>query len=339
MKLSDFDYSLPDSSIALFPPKKRGHSKLLCLNKSSGELSDYRYFHLPSLLQPTDTLILNDTRVIKARLITDPPKSRQFLLLEAHAPTYGVHQAQAIFHGSLKVGETFEVSGHSFSVASIDQGIATLTSKLPFLELAELYGHVPLPPYLNRSPIASDTRRYQTVFAHHQGSVAAPTASLNLTKSLLTQIRSKGVSVHFLTLHVGLGTFKPIRTNDLANHHMHQEWYHLPQTTVEAIRLAKSQKTRVVALGTTVTRALEHAAPQILNPNTSNISSQANQFIYPGYQFKIIDALLTNFHAPRSTVLMLTAAFASWPHLQKSYHHALKNNYQFLSYGDSLFIS
>ncbi len=339
MKLSDFDYRLPESHIAQFPPQKRGHSRLLCLNRHSGELSDFRYFHLPRLLKPNDTLILNDTRVIKARIITDPPHSRQFLLLEAHSSKYGIHQTQAIFYGSLKVGETFEVSGHSIRVKSIDQGIATLSSQLPFLKLSSRYGQVPLPPYLHRPAVISDTRRYQTVFAHHQGSVAAPTASLNLTNSLLNQIRSKGVSIHFLTLHVGLGTFKPIRTENLTDHQMHSEWYHIPPKTLEAIRLAKLRHTRVVALGTTVTRALEHAAPEILNSNSVNISSQANQFIYPGYQFKIIDALLTNFHAPRSTVLMLTAAFASWPYLQKAYRHALNNHYQFLSYGDSLFIS
>jgi len=200
---------------------------------------------------------------------------------------------------------------------------------------------VPLPPYMHREADANDRERYQTVFAEHNGSVAAPTASLNMTDELLAELKISGVVVAQLTLHVGLGTFMPIRVDDVTKHKMHQEYFEIPGSTIDAIRLAKKEGRRVMAVGTTVTRTLEYAKEQILGFQASSletISGEADIFIYPGYEFKIVDGLLTNYHAPQSTVLMMAAAFAGWDNLKNAYGHALKANYKFLSYGDSMLI-
>ena len=199
-------------------------------------------------------------------------------------------------------------------------------------ELAEKYGTVPLPPYLHRDAEESDKQRYQTVWAKEMGSAAAPTASLNMTDDLLDRLRQKGVIIKYLTLHVGLGTFLPIRSDNIEEHKMHSEWFHIPEETLEAINVAKSTNHRVVALGTTVARTLEYYG------KTGETTGEDDIFIYPGFDFAVIDALVTNFHAPKSTVLMLASAFAGWDHLKTAYQHAIDEKYNFLSYGDSMFI-
>ncbi|MCA9329132.1 tRNA preQ1(34) S-adenosylmethionine ribosyltransferase-isomerase QueA, partial [Candidatus Saccharibacteria bacterium] len=216
-----------------------------------------------------------------------------------------------------------------------------ISSNKDLWELADKFGQVPLPPYMHRSEETVDRERYQTEFARQKGSVAAPTASLNLTHNLLELLKKKGVEVVTITLHVGLGTFMPIRVDDLTKHKMHQEYFEIPSKTALSIAYAKQKKRRIIAVGTTVTRTLEYASEQITKyslGDSNPITGEADIFIYPGYKFKIIDGLLTNFHAPHSTVLMMASAFAGWDNLSKAYNHALKNNYKFLSYGDSMLI-
>ena len=210
----------------------------------------------------------------------------------------------------------------------LGNGIAEVRSDTPLAELAEKYGTVPLPPYLHRDATEEDKKRYQTVWAKNMGSAAAPTASLNMTEELLKRLKKKGVIIKYLTLHVGLGTFLPMRTDKVEDHHMHSEWFNIPDDTLDAIKTAK----RVVAVGTTVARTLEFYG------KTGKTHGEDDIFIYPGFEFKIVDALLTNFHAPKSTVLMLASAFAGWDNLHNAYNHAVSLEYNFLSYGDSMLI-
>ncbi len=217
-------------------------------------------------------------------------------------------------------------------------GLAKISSKTPLLELAEHAGTVPLPPYMHRTAGKEDIERYQTIFAREPGSVAAPTASLNFTQELESILLKKGVKIAYLTLHVGLGTFLPIRSDDIEQHNMHSEYFEIPEATVTMIQTAKKNKNKVVALGTTVARTLEFTKQPLLHKKPADITGEADIFIYPGYEFKVVDSLLTNFHAPGTTVLMLAAAFAGWDNLKHAYNEAMNENYAFLSYGDSMLI-
>lgn len=336
MRLSDFDYSLPESAIAVRPPEIRGSTRLLVLDKETGAISDSKYAALAEFLEKGDVLVINNTKVIKARLIarTETGAERQLLLLEKHGKQQDVHRMKVIYRRKLKPGMKLTVHEHEVLVEEIlGDGLAIIRSEGDLLDLADKYGNVPLPPYMHREADKNDVERYQTVFAHETGSVAAPTASLNLTSEVLDTLHVKGVVIAELTLHVGLGTFMPIRTDDITEHKMHQEYFHIPLSTIDAIRNAK----RVVAVGTTVTRTLEYAAEQIQDA-TDDISGEADIFIYPGYEFKVVNAMVTNFHAPHSTVLMMAAAFAGWDNLKSAYQHALNEDYKFLSYGDSMLI-
>jgi S-adenosylmethionine:tRNA ribosyltransferase-isomerase len=335
MRLSDFDYQLPDERIAQFPPEIRGQTRLLVLDKQTGVLEHRRYLDLADYLLAGDVVVLNNTKVIKARLIVTNAKGqpRELLLIESHGQQ-DPHKRQAIYRGKLQKSEVLKVSTTEIKVEEVlDGGLAEISSPANLLELANKYGNVPLPPYMKRQATKEDQKRYQTVFAKAAGSVAAPTASLNFTPELAKKLQAKGVKIAYLTLHVGLGTFLPIRTDEVEEHTMHSEYFEIPAETVEAIKGAK----RVCAVGTTVARTLEYSADKILK-TTEAISGEADIFMYPGYQFKMVDVLLTNFHAPRSTVLMLTAAFAGWENLQKAYQEALSKDYDFLSYGDSMLI-
>lgn len=341
MHVTDFDYTLPDAAIALQPPTLRGSSRLLLLDRVAGMMADGWYRQLPDHLEAGEVLVLNNTKVIRARLIacTADGASRELLLLERHGQI-DPHRLLVLYRRSLHAGQQLRVGDAMVTVETLHgNGTATIVSKQNVIELAEQHGTVPLPPYMRREATEADIERYQTVFAQETGSVAAPTASLNLTKAILDDIRAKGVHVVELTLHVGLGTFLPIRSDDLTDHVMHSEYFSIPIQTIQAIRQAKQAGKRVVAVGTTVTRTLEYCASQLLATTPpSELQGEANIFIYPGYAFKVVDALLTNFHAPRSTVLMMAAAFAGWPKLKAAYEHAIKNNYKLLSYGDSMLI-
>lgn len=340
MHINDFDYNLPENLIAQFPPKTRGQSRLLVLNRKLRSVEHRDYADLVNYLNPGDVVILNDTKVIKARLaaINQKNQTKELLLLENHHakdPTKWL----ALHRGKVHINETLYVSGTPLTItAKYEGGIVEVSSPANLLELAARAGSVPLPPYMNRSATKNDNERYQTVFAKKPGSVAAPTASLNITAELEEKLIKKGVVVDYLTLHVGLGTFMPIRTNQIKEHRMHSEYFNIPASTIKAIIEARKSNSRIVAIGTTVARTIEFAAGEILSGAHTQISGEADIFIYPGYEFKLVDVLLTNFHAPRTTVLMLAAAFADWENLETAYKIAVEEKYSFLSYGDSMLI-
>ncbi len=341
MQLSDFSYSIPDELIAAHPPKVRGTSRLLVLHRDSGTIEDRFYPDITDYLQRGDVLVINDTKVLKARIITQKPSggTRELVLVEKHGEHDDWHRHKVIYRRKLTAGDTLHVGDHTLTVEEIlGDGLAIIRSDTDLLEIADTYGSVPLPPYMNRDSTDEDIERYQTVFAREMGSVAAPTASLNMTNQTLKALQEKGVVVAYATLHVGLGTFLPIRVDDVTKHHMHQEYFDIPKETVAAIQAAKQRGNRVVALGTTITRTLEYAHAAVLDQPPARITGEADIFIYPGYEFKTIDGLITNFHMPESTVLMLTAAFAGWDKLKPAYEHAVNEKYHFFSYGDSMLI-
>ncbi|MDR2336576.1 MAG: tRNA preQ1(34) S-adenosylmethionine ribosyltransferase-isomerase QueA [Candidatus Nomurabacteria bacterium] len=377
MKVSDYSYDLPENLIADFPATERGGSRLLVLERALGTILDKKYVDVVDFLRSGDVMVLNDTKVIKSRLRVIKPNGveREIVILEKHGnDDNDWHRHKVMYRGSLKAGDKLRVCANftddltetstinSAVFTSKDEliveqvlgdGLAVVKSRDNLLKIAQKFGTVPLPPYMKRQATTADVKRYQTVFAKKQGSAAAPTASLNMTRKLLRKLQEKGVIVKYLTLHVGLGTFLPIRTDLVEEHKIHSEYFEIPTDTVSAINLAKHEKRRVVAVGTTVARTLEHCH-QELGVHSSNpphfaekvkknsappsITGEANIFIYPSYDFKIVDILLTNFHAPKSTVLMLTAAFANWENLRRAYAHAVANQYRFLSYGDSMLI-
>ena len=355
MLVSDFNYDLPDERIAKYPPEVRGATRLLVLHKDTGALEDSKYAELDKYLNPGDVLVLNDTRVMRSRVYGTLPdgRSRELVVLEKH----GDEPQRVMYRGKLHEGDKVAVENDFIIITHIlGGGIAEVESTRPLSDIAEDYGTVPLPPYLHRDAEDADKKRYQTVWAKNMGSAAAPTASLNMTEDLLDRLRAKGVIIKYLTLHVGLGTFLPIRTDTVEDHKMHSEWYNIPDDTISAIKDAHAwtgdgawgvpasarvgenaaagpaSRPRVIAVGTTVARTLEYYA------KTGKTCGEDDIFIYPGFKFQIVDALVTNFHAPKSTVLMLASAFAGWDHLKTAYDYAVQHNYNFLSYGDSMLI-
>ena len=339
MLVSDYNYNLPEENIAIRPPKVRGTTRLLVLNRQTGNITDSKYANLDSFLEPGDLLVLNDTRVMRSRVFTELPddRPRELVVLEKHDGEID----HVMYRGKLHAGDQLTVKNVADDSKTDDiitikeilgNGTATVTANRELTDIVADYGNVPLPPYLHRDADKNDIERYQTVWAKELGSAAAPTASLNMTKELIKKLQAKGVQIKYLTLHVGLGTFLPIRSDKVEEHHMHSEWFHIPNDTIKAVEAAKASGHRVVAVGTTVTRTLEFWA------KTGKTFGEDDIFIYPGFKFQAIDALVTNFHAPKSTVLMLTAAFAGWDHLKPAYEHAIDNNYKLLSYGDSMLI-
>lgn len=339
MLVSDFNYNLPEENIAVRPPKVRGTTRLLVLNRKNGQITDSKYADLADFLEPGDLIVLNDTRVMRSRVFTELPdgRPRELVVLEKHDGEID----HVMYRGKLHEGDQLIVKNIADNSKTPDiitikeilgNGTATVTANRKLTDIVADYGNVPLPPYLHRDADKDDIKRYQTVWAKELGSAAAPTASLNMTKELMQKLANKGIQIQYLTLHVGLGTFLPIRSDNVEDHHMHSEWFHIPAETVKAIEATKAAGHRVIAVGTTVTRTLEFWA------KTGKTEGEDNIFIYPGFKFKVIDALVTNFHAPKSTVLMLTAAFADWKNLKPAYEHAVSNGYKLLSYGDSMFI-
>lgn len=331
MLVSDYTYELPEERIAKFPPKVRGTTRLCVLNRETGEITDSYYRNLDEFLNPGDVIILNDTRVMQSRIFThlEDGRERELVVLEKH----GDEPQRVMYRGKLHDNDKLYVENEVIIVTKIlGNGIAEVESATLLADLAEKYGTVPLPPYLHRDATEEDKKRYQTVWAKNMGSAAAPTASLNMTEELLGKLNKKGVIIKYLTLHVGLGTFLPIRSDKIEEHKMHSEWFNIPEDTINAIKQAKSENHRVIALGTTVARTLEYYG------KTGKTNGEDDIFIYPGFKFTMIDALLTNYHAPKSTVLMLAAAFAGWDYLKNAYEHSIAEKYNFLSYGDSMFI-
>ena len=338
MKTSDFDFDLPPELIAQFPAAERGHSRLLHLDGASGRIDDRQFGELPQFLKPGDLLVFNDTRVIKARLFGVKDSGGKIEVLvervlderhalahirASHAPKPG---AGLLLAGELAATVT-ERQGELFRLH--------FAGAEPLLDLLDRYGSLPLPPYITHAPGEQDETRYQTVYAREPGAVAAPTAGLHFDQGMLARLAAQGVNTAYVTLHVGAGTFQPVRVEDIAGHHMHSEWYTVPPQTVAAIAQARAAGGRVVAVGTTSLRALEAAAA---GGELQAGSGETNIFIFPGYRFRVVERLLTNFHLPKSTLLMLVSAFAGMDNIQRAYRHAVACRYRFFSYGDAMLI-
>ena len=342
MRLTDFDYHLPPELIAQEPAHRRDASRLMTLDRSAGAFGESVFSEIPRLFSPGDLLVLNDTRVIPARLLGKKDSGGKVeLFLVRRTPGAG-----ELWHCLVKASKpprpgttVLFPGGMTARIEGRGEGDSWLAAFAPsdrFSEWLERFGAVPLPPYIRRKPEESDRERYQTVFARSEGAVAAPTAGLHFTPELLDALRLRGVTVANLTLHVGLGTFLPVRSEELSDHRMHREQYCIPAETAELIRKTKQQGGRIVALGTTTTRALEHAARE--GTGVRGGEGEADIFITPGYRFKVVDALITNFHLTRSTLLMLVAAFAGRELLFDAYREAVSRGFRFYSYGDAMFI-
>ena len=335
MRLSDFDYHLPPELIAQHPAAERTASRLLRLDGTTGELQDLRFPDIAGLLEAGDVLVVNDTRVIKARLRGRKDSGGEVEVLVERVLDARRVLAQVRASKPPKAGRRIELGGAQAEVIARRGEFYELAFDRDALAVLEAAGEVPLPPYIGHAPASDDEARYQTVYARSPGAVAAPTAGLHFDDALLERLRAKGVAVAYLTLHVGAGTFQPVRHEELSKHVMHAEWYSIPQATADAIAAAKGRKGRVIAVGTTALRALESAAEGGgVRPGTA----ETQLFIVPGYAFRVVDCLVTNFHLPKSTLLMLVSAFAGVDNIRRAYAHAIAGRYRFFSYGDAMLI-
>ena len=339
MKLSDFHYDLPEELIAQFPPVKRGDSRLLCLDGNTGELSDKHFSAFIDLLQPEDLLVFNNTKVMPARLYGQKNTGGKVEILIERLLSDNQVLAHVRASKSPKPGSSIELDGGiQLEVEGRDEALFVLNSGAQdFLSIMNRVGHIPLPPYITREDEQDDGSRYQTVYAEKTGAVAAPTAGLHFTESMLEQIRAKGVRSAYVTLHVGAGTFQPVRTDDLDEHEMHKEFVELGQDVVDAVKETREQGGRVIAIGTTSVRSLESAAQA--TGKLAVFSGDTQLFIRPGFRFNVVDAMLTNFHLPESTLLMLVSAFSGYENIMRAYRHAVKEHYRFFSYGDAMWLS
>lgn len=338
MRTQDFDFYLPSELIAQYPTEKRSGSRLLYLDGRSGEINDSAFIDLTEWLNPRDLIVFNDTRVIKARLFGQKLTGGAIEVMIERALNDHEALAQVRASRSPKVGAKLLLEGQiEATVLGREDDLFHLKflHEASIYDLLEQYGHLPLPPYITHSAESEDESRYQTVYAKHVGAVAAPTAGLHFDEPMLSSIQAMGVGIAYVTLHVGAGTFQPVKVDDIQAHKMHSEWYHIPEATASLIANTKQNGGRVIAVGTTVLRTLESAAqhgPIVESSNETNI------FITPGYQFKVVDRLLTNFHLPKSTLMMLVSAFAGHHHIMQAYQHAVDQRYRFFSYGDAMLI-
>ena len=335
MRVADFDFDLPAELIAQFPPETRGASRLLHVD-AGGACHNRLFADLPALLHPDDLLVLNDTRVIKARLFGRKDSGGKVELLVERVT--GEHEALAFIRASHapKPGSRILLAdGSTLDVMARQDDLTRLRFSVPVLSVLDKLGRLPLPPYIEHAPTADDEARYQTVYADAPGAVAAPTAGLHFDEAMLARLAAHGVRTARVTLHVGAGTFQPVRVDAIADHTMHSERYTIPQATVEAIADTRTRGGRVVAVGTTSLRALEAASQ---GGELVAGSDETDIFITPGYQFRTVDALITNFHLPKSTLLMLVSAFAGLDAIRAAYAHAIRERYRFFSYGDAMFL-
>lgn len=347
VRAEDFDFDLPRELVAQEPPVRREDARLLVLGRRDGTLADRGIVDLPGLLRPGDLLVVNDTRVLAARLLVRRRSGGRGEVLLTGPTGAGEWDALVRSGGSLRAGEVLllersegsvrlveRLGGGRWRVAPVGEG---------FDELMERGGKMPLPPYIRREDDdprdAADRERYQTVYARRPGAIAAPTAGLHLTPALLDRIRERGAAVAQVTLHVGIGTFRPLTEGDLSRHEMHAERYEIPVDAAAAIRAARGAGGRVVAVGTTSVRALEGAAEVSTDGLPAPGPGATELFITPGFEFRVVDALLTNFHLPRSTLLCLVSAFAGRESIRCAYAHAVAARYRFFSYGDAMFIA
>ncbi|MEN9456792.1 MAG: hypothetical protein RL210_2311 [Pseudomonadota bacterium] len=338
MQLEDFDYDLPDELIAQFPAMARSGSRLLTLDGNSGALADRQFVDLPELVAQADLLVFNNTRVIKARLFGHKSTGGQIEVLVERV--LGEHEVLAHVRASKspKPGTTLMLDG-SWQVEVIgreaDLFVLRFQGETDVLSILEQSGRLPLPPYISHTPDGVDETRYQTVYAEHAGAVAAPTAGLHFDEATLARLAAKGVQTAFVTLHVGAGTFQPVRVSRITEHKMHSELYSVPDETAQKIAACRARGGKVTAVGTTTLRALESAAR---GGQLKSGAGETDIFITPGFHFNVVDRLLTNFHLPKSTLLMLVSAFAGFEHMRAAYVHAVLQRYRFFSYGDAMLI-
>ncbi|RUA06871.1 MAG: tRNA preQ1(34) S-adenosylmethionine ribosyltransferase-isomerase QueA [Gammaproteobacteria bacterium] len=334
MKLSDFDFDLPKALIAQSPPENRTSSRLLIPQLN---IIDTIFSNIGDFIKEGDLLVLNNTKVIPARLFGHKESGGKVEIMIERL----LSDCQAL--AMIKASRAPKVGSHIIlenqvqaTILQKGEGFYTLefaTDSL--LNLLDKVGHIPLPPYIERADNAQDLSRYQTVFAQKEGAVAAPTAGLHFDDALLTSLKNQGVNSAFVTLHVGAGTFQPVKTNEIEDHHMHSEYYELPQQTVDKITKAKANGGRIIAVGTTAVRSLESAAR---HGALKQRQEETDIFIYPGYQFQVVDAMITNFHLPKSSLLMLVSAFIGRERMMEIYQHAIKEKYRFFSYGDAMLL-
>jgi S-adenosylmethionine:tRNA ribosyltransferase-isomerase len=342
MQLNDFDFELPHELIAQRPLDSRSSSRMLHLSRAFQTVAHHHFRALPAMLREGDLLVRNETRVFPARLLGRKQSGGQVeaLLLRRHDPEKNIWRCMTRSSRPLKVGDTLEfpagIGGEVVEVTADGQRLVLFSSHGSFLESLEQVGHVPLPPYIRRDDQPFDKDRYQTVYACNPGSVAAPTAGLHFTEETFADLSERHIEVCGVTLHVGPGTFLPVRSETLGEHKMHAEAYDISLQAAQRINTARAEGRRIVALGTTVTRTLEHAvdANDILQPG----SGETELFIKPGHRFRMVDALVTNFHLPKSTLLVLVSAFAGRELVLRAYREAVEQGYRFFSYGDCMLI-
>lgn len=351
--LSDYDYHLPEDRIAQVPVGRRDQSRLLYLNRQNGALGHHTFADIADLLSPSDVLVVNDTKVIPARLFGRKATGGKVECLildyhdrQGHKDRGGRIECRCLIKASKRLNPQTRVyfeEGLKADVLHFKEGIYTVRFECGgvFDELLDKIGYMPLPPYISRDKtekVACDDRMsYQTVYASQKGAIAAPTAGLHFTRDVLGRLKNRGVLIVAITLHVGYGTFLPVRVNDIRDHQMHSEWYVISEAAAHTINTARASGRRVVAVGTTSVRTLEYAADE--NGRLVPGSNYCDLFICPGYRFRIVDAMVTNFHLPKSTLLMLVSAFAGRENIQNAYQAAIDGNYRFYSYGDAMLIA
>jgi S-adenosylmethionine:tRNA ribosyltransferase-isomerase len=353
--VSDFDFQLPDELIAQQPLADRASSRMLHLDRKSGRIVDCSFRDFPDLLRPDDLVIFNDTRVFPARLygrrlsrdpLTSQSPQGQIEVLLTRQVCQDPNEWECLVRPGRKIGvgerlcfgEADPLEAEVLSRGSFGERRIRFKPVADFFSSLDLLGHMPLPPYIDRQDRPADQERYQTVYARDPGSIAAPTAGLHFTDEILDRIRDHGIETTKVTLHVGLGTFQPIRVDEVEQHKIHRESYSISDESAKAINQALDASRRIVAIGTTTVRTLEHAAQLSGTGRVQSGSSEADIFIYPGYQFRVVGSLLTNFHLPQSTLLMLVCAFAGKEAVLAAYKHAVEQRYRFYSYGDCMFV-
>ena len=342
MQRADFHFELPDELIARYPSEQRSDCRLLCVDGQNGELKHRRFTDLLESLEPGDLLVFNDTRVIPARLHGHKASGGKVEMLlerplDAHRGLAHIRSSKSPKPGTELI---FEGDIHAVVEGRRDALFELrFLGDTPMIALLEKHGHMPLPPYITREDELSDRERYQTVYARRDGAVAAPTAGLHFDQPLLDALAEKGINSAFVTLHVGAGTFQPVRVDNILEHHMHSEWIEVSETTCQQVRDTQAAGKRVVAVGTTSVRCLESACMKSIDGKIAPFSGDTDIFIYPGYEWRCVDALITNFHLPESTLLMLVSAFAGYEHMMQAYRTAVEERYAFFSYGDAMLLT
>lgn len=341
MRVSDYRFELPEELIARYPMPERTASRLLKLDGPSGELAHKHFTDVLECVEPGDLMVFNNTRVIPARLFGQKASGGKLELLVERLLSEHEILAHVRCSKSPKVGNRLELgidrgASHGAEMVGRDDTLFHLRFDEPVLEVLEKVGHMPLPPYIERPDDESDQERYQTVYNKTPGAVAAPTAGLHFDDALLEKLKAKGVDTAFVTLHVGAGTFQPVRVDDIKDHVMHSEYAEVSQEVVDKVRVTKANGKRVIAVGTTSVRSLESASQ---SGQIEPFATDTSIFIYPGYEFKTVDVLVTNFHLPESTLIMLISAFAGYDNVMNAYRVAVAEKYRFFSYGDAMFIT